>query len=31
MGKRGDISFDFNGLKAYDKYRIALIKAAVSL
>ena len=30
-GKMGDIYFDFNALDAYDKYRFALIKAAVSL
>ncbi len=28
-GKRGDISFDFNALKGYDKHRFAFIKAAV--
>ena len=30
-GKMGDISFDFNALKAYDKHRFVLIKEAVSL
>jgi len=30
-GKTGDISFDFNALKAYDEHRFALIKASVSL
>jgi hypothetical protein len=30
-GKTGDISFDFNDLKAYDNNRLALIKEAVFL